>query len=113
MCFSSNIYHPRRSNLAPEGYILTPYEKALDQMPFVFGYQHQLPNFPQDLPQVLQQERYPAAFIRRCSENLAKRDFVRPTKHLQRLREMRIDAQVVPVWRPSGRVDFMSPNTAK
>jgi len=44
-------YHPRRSNLAPNGYVLTPYnEKLKMDLPFAYGVTSFLENFPYDLP---------------------------------------------------------------
>lgn len=44
-------YHPRRSNLAPKGYVLTPYDEKLKMdLPFAYGVTSFLENFPYDLP---------------------------------------------------------------
>jgi hypothetical protein len=47
-------YHPRRSNLAPDGYVLIPYDKSTKMdIPFAYGVNSLLVNFPYDLPQAL------------------------------------------------------------
>ena len=49
-----DIYHPRRSNLVPDGYILTPYNKQLKMdLPFAYGVTSLISNFPYDLPDEL------------------------------------------------------------
>ena len=49
-----DFYHPRRSNLAPSGYILMPYiQKLGSDIPFGFGCNGVVDNFPYGLPLVL------------------------------------------------------------
>lgn len=46
-----DFYHPRRSNLAPKGYTLMPYDKKLGvDIPFAFGCNSLVDNFPYGLP---------------------------------------------------------------
>lgn len=49
-----DCYHPRRSNLAPPGYALVPYNKDLGMdMPFAFGVNEHVPDFPFGLPEAI------------------------------------------------------------
>ncbi len=41
-----DMYHPRRSNIAPKGMTLRPYEKKIGDHPFAYGVDSQLQNFP-------------------------------------------------------------------
>lgn len=74
-------YHPRRSNLAPSGYTLTPYNKSLGMdIPAGFGCSHMVVNFPHDLPAAVTAfygEGMGDAFARRISARLKNHDFSR------------------------------------
>jgi hypothetical protein len=84
-----DIYHPRRSNFAPQGYILTPYDPKLDVLGlFGYGSSNHLENFPHDIPDALKDSQYPEAFVRRCAEGLSGIQFCRPAVHVQRLRDV-------------------------
>lgn len=49
-----DFYHPRRSNIAPSGYTLTPFDKNLGMdMPYGFGCNSLVNNFPYGLPNVI------------------------------------------------------------
>lgn len=49
-----DFYHPRRSNLAPEGYTLIPYKnKFKKDSPFGFGVTSLVSDFPNSLPKVI------------------------------------------------------------
>ena len=49
-----DVYHPRRSNLVPQGYTLVPYNKQLKMdLPFAYGVTSLVPNFPYELPKEL------------------------------------------------------------
>ena len=51
-----DIYHPRRSNLVPDGYILTPYNNDLKMdIPYAYGTNEFVGNFPYDLPKKLEE----------------------------------------------------------
>jgi hypothetical protein len=94
--FFFDMYHPRRSNQSPEGYFLTPYNDALDQLPFCYGCDEQLRNFPGDLPNALERNQFPQAFIRNCKERLRTTKFVRPPEHLIQLRKIRVGGAIIP-----------------
>jgi len=52
--FYFDLYHPRRSNFAPDGYVLTPFNKKLKMdIPFAYGVTSFVANFPYDLPKEL------------------------------------------------------------
>ena len=75
-----DMYHPRRSNLAPPGYSLMPCIKKLKMdSPIGFGVNFPVKDFPFELPDAL--ERFHGgsdAFARRAREWLAKGNFSRP-----------------------------------
>lgn len=47
------MYHPRRSNKAPSGYTLTPYNPRVGDDLFGLGVDVYCPNFPYDLPDAI------------------------------------------------------------
>lgn len=73
-----DLYHPRRSNICPEGFSLTPYnEKLKMDIPFAFGVDYYISDFPVGLPNEL--EKFPGkAFSRRAKEWLSKNKFANP-----------------------------------
>lgn len=76
-----DFYHPRRSNLAPPGYTLVPYNKNLGvDMPFAFGVNELIPDFPFSLPEAvvgLYGDSPGQAFARKIEERLKQHDFRR------------------------------------
>lgn len=49
-----DMYHPRRSNFAPGGYILKPYKVSLGEDPLLgFGVNFRVNNFPKELPEAI------------------------------------------------------------
>ncbi|MGH7146935.1 MAG: hypothetical protein ACREIJ_03425 [Nitrospiraceae bacterium] len=77
-----DLYHPRRSKLAPPGYTLTPYNKDLGMdLPYAFGTNALVSDFPFGLPEAviaLYGESPGANFARKISERLQKYEFRRP-----------------------------------
>ena len=75
-------YHPRRSNLAPPGYTLVPYNKDLGMdMPFAFGVNELVPDFPFGLVEAVVQlygDSPGQAFARKIEERLKQHDFRHP-----------------------------------
>lgn len=73
-----DLYHPRRSNMSPEGFTLMPYnEKIKMDIPFAFGVDYFVENFPHGLPVEL--EKFGGdAFSRRAKERLSKYKFENP-----------------------------------
>ncbi len=77
-----DMYHPRRSNLAPEGYTLVPYDprKKADS-PFGFGVNGIVAEFPHQLPAAILQlfgESRGAPYARTVAACLQKHSFIRP-----------------------------------
>lgn len=75
-----DLYHPRRSNLAPKNYMLTPCLKQLKMdLPFAFGVTSLVSNFPYDLPMELDNfYGGSGAYSRHAKEFLEKYSFQRP-----------------------------------
>lgn len=75
-----DFYHPRRSNLAPKGYSLMPYNKQIKMdLPFAYGVTSLLANFPYDLPENL--DNYyggTGAYSRHAKKWLDKYSFEKP-----------------------------------
>lgn len=73
-------YHPRRSNLVPERYSLTPFNKKLKMdLPFAYGVTSLVANFPYDLPKELDGfYGGTGAFSRHAKKWLEKYSFQRP-----------------------------------
>lgn len=91
-----DIFHPRRSNLAPEGYKLRTYQKTLDTLPLAFGTNSTLLNFPYDLPEALAQNPPMSNFSEMCSKNIATHDFTRPSYHAEKLSLIQANAEGAP-----------------
>ena len=108
VCFL-HMYHPRRSNLAPAGYSLIACDKQIGDIPFAYGVNTQLHDFPHDLPEAL--APMSEAFARRTRERLAQADFRRPQSHLDRLRNMNVSPLAITVRDlKSGTVLFLNPH---
>lgn len=79
-----DFYHPRRSNLAPTGYTLIPFNKSLGMdIPYGFGYNGLVSNFPHSLPDAVVNfygESPGRAFAKRIEERLRKHQFQRPNR---------------------------------
>lgn len=79
-----DFYHPRRSNIAPPGYTLIPFNKQLGMdIPYGFGTNALVSNFPFDLPSAVVQrygESPGRAFAKRVEERLHKHNFQRPSR---------------------------------
>jgi len=74
-----SMYHPRRSEKAPAGYSLVPFDKALKMdLPFAYGVNSFVDNFPFSLPQeiVMFYGGSPGlTFARHAQEKINKFDF--------------------------------------
>lgn len=74
-----DMYHPRRSNLAPDGFTLMPFDRNLKMdLPFAYGVNSRCPDFPYGMPAALVEcygERPGATFARHAQEKLAQHDF--------------------------------------
>ena len=90
-----DMFHPRRSNLAPEGYRVRPYDKVIDSVQFAFGTNTRLANFPHDLPEVLDKNPDMSRFAKVCSKNISMNDFSKPEYHTEKLALLQGDAQFV------------------
>lgn len=73
-----DMYHPRRSNKAPEGYRLKTYDSKIGDIPFAFGVDIFCPRFPYDLPDAIEQRNNLAAFARRVRERVSQGCYNRP-----------------------------------
>ena len=79
--FYFDMYHPRRSNQSPPDYLLVPYDKSFGMdLPFGYGVNKFVENFPYDLPDAIQKvyRDKDGVFARHAREWLAKGDFSRP-----------------------------------
>lgn len=92
-----DMFHPRRSNLAPEGYRVRPYDKVIDSVQFAFGTNTRLANFPQDLPEVLENNPNMSRFAKVCSKNISMNDFSKPDYHTEKLALLHCDGQFVEI----------------
>lgn len=76
-----DMYHPRRSNLVPPGYIIVPYSKKMQMdIPMAYGVNYFVSNFPYDLPREI--EKFigrPTRFATRTQELLSQYNFERPS----------------------------------
>lgn len=76
-----DLYHPRRSNLTPPGYSLMLYSELGIDMPYAYGCNVRLDNFPYDLPEAVIEmygEHPGATFARKIRERLQKYHFQKP-----------------------------------
>jgi len=105
--FFFDFYHPRRSNLAPSGYRLVPYDKRTGDLPFAFGIDKQLRNFPHDLPAAIANSTHLGEpFARRARERIAKTVFHRPAEHIAWLKSMKVAPSTVSVVDPDSGTVF-------
>jgi len=78
-----DMYHPRRSNLAPDGYTLKPFDRQLKMdSPFAYGVNVLVSEFPHGLPDAIIKfyGNHPGtAFARHAKEKLDRYDFHRAT----------------------------------
>lgn len=81
-----DMHHPRRSNLAPIGFTLTPFDGSIKMdLPIAYGVNAIVPDFPYGMPAALVKcygDRHGATFARHAKEKLDLYDFrtSRPTK---------------------------------
>ena len=75
-----DMYHPRRSIHAPDGYSLVPFNKALGMdLPLGFGVNATVPDFPYGLPELLVRAYGNEALGRHAQDWLGRYEFARPT----------------------------------
>lgn len=73
-----DMYHPRRSNKTPPGYVFKPYHKQLKDIYHSFGVDIACERFPYDLPEVIQSRNGWEPFARRVRERVSAGGFDRP-----------------------------------
>ena len=87
-----DLYHPRRSNLAPEGFQLVPFYKQLGQdIACGYGVNFCVNNFPHEIPEALVTlygEHPGATLARHARGHLGNSDFRRPAQFETALRPM-------------------------
>ena len=66
-----DMYHPRRSNKAPEGYKLKEYNASYGDLPFAYGVDIFCPNFPFDLADAIQNRNKLEVFARKVQEGIS------------------------------------------
>lgn len=79
-----DFYHPRRSNLVPEGYTLESYKKRMKiDSPFAFGVTSFVPNFPYGLPKEIDSfYGITKEFSRHVQECIDRFSFERPIEEI-------------------------------
>ena len=87
-----DFYHPRRSNLAPQGYSLKPYNKKIGDMPFAFGVNIYCNDFPNDLPEKIKTHNGLIAFARKVSSSIQENNFSPPESH--KLKVITIESKI-------------------
>ena len=76
-----DLYHPRRSNHAPDGYTLMPFIKGLGiDLPLGYGINAMVDDFPNGLPDLIASTYGNQALARHAREWLSKYDFTRPVE---------------------------------
>ncbi|MGH7747475.1 MAG: hypothetical protein ACREQ5_22355 [Candidatus Dormibacteria bacterium] len=81
-----DMYHPRRSNFAPAGYVLKPYKPSLAEDPLLgFGVNFGVRDFPRAIPEAILSSSYyqndeaaPKLAVK-AQEYLQKHEFIRPS----------------------------------
>ena len=74
-----DMYHPRRSNQAPDGFSLVPFNKSIGMdLPLGFGINATAPDFPYGLTELLVQIYGNKALGRHAQEWLDRYEFARP-----------------------------------
>lgn len=72
------MYHPRRSNLAPATYKLKSYDPSIGDLPFAFGVDIYCPKFPHDLGDAIEGHNGLAAFARKVRAAVEAHSHQRP-----------------------------------
>lgn len=76
---SFHLYHPRRSEKTPDGFVMTPLNKSLGMdLPLGFGVNGTAGIFPHDLPDMIVETHGNEALGRHAREWLTKGRFDRP-----------------------------------
>ncbi len=82
-----DMYHPRRSNKAPSGYRLEPYDKKFGDRPLCCGVNVQVAGFPQNLPEPVGRMMGSKAFEDVTRKLISALPFQRPPDHVRKLME--------------------------
>jgi hypothetical protein len=81
-----DLYHPRRSNMVPDGFTLVPFDRRLKMdLPFAYGINGLVSDFPYGLPDAIVKfygEHPGVTFARHAQEKLRNYDFRRPGKEV-------------------------------
>ena len=73
-----DMYHPRRSNLSPDGFTLMPFDERLKMdIPFAYGVNRLVSDFPHGIPDAIAKP-YGESFARHAQEKLDLYEFRRP-----------------------------------
>jgi tetratricopeptide (TPR) repeat protein len=105
-----DLYHPRRSNLCPEGFKLVPFNEQLKMdIPFAYGVDFFVSDFPYGLPDILEKS-YGKAFSRRAKEWLGEYRFENP---FEKNSDQNNDKNRGPVKENEGRTSSNSPAEIK
>lgn len=73
-----DLYHPRRSNIAPKGYSLMPFDKKLKlDIPMGFGINEYVQNFPYGIPEAIMKLYGSEPLVRRARARLNYYNFTK------------------------------------
>ena len=90
-----DIYHPRRSNKAPLGYRLKPYNKHIGDIPPIYGVNIYCTDFPTNLPDIMERRPNPPTCAPRLRDQLSGYQFERPELQELRLADLKQQLQIL------------------
>ena len=96
-----DMYHPRRSNLAPQGYELKPFNPDVGDHPYALGVDVFCPNFPYDLPEAIVAHNGFDAVAKIARDVIGITSHLRPPQQEMKLTMIKTQLQGMRAWQPS------------
>lgn len=95
-----DMYHPRRSNHAPAGYTLTPFNPRTGDQPFGLGVDVYCPNFPYDLPEAILAHNGFERVSSLARETIGVTKHLRPNQHQMKVQMVSSRLEACRPWEP-------------
>ena len=95
-----DMYHPRRSNKAPQGYDLVPFNPKAGDHPFALGVDVFCPNFPYDLPDAIVAHNGFDAVAKIARDVIGVTSHLRPHQQEAKLTMIRTQLSGTRAWQP-------------
>lgn len=95
-----DMYHPRRSNKAPDGYTLAQYNPRTGDQPVGLGVDVFCPNFPYDLPEAIWSHNGFEGVSKLAREVIGVISHLRPNPHQMKVSVVVSQLEAVRPWQP-------------